>query len=70
MSHRCPDCQEETKYAMFSGGKEWFCPTCGADGSYEDTDDIPPRVRMLRDGRTEELRVEIRQEIDRRKASG
>lgn len=33
--HRCPGCATPTEYAVLSGGKEWYCPACHADGSYE-----------------------------------
>lgn len=48
---------------MFSGGREWFCPNCEADGSYP-ADEGPRRVQMLRDGRHDELRQEMREHLD------
>jgi transcription initiation factor IIE alpha subunit len=66
MTYQCPSCQSDTQYAAFSGGREFYCPSCGNQGNYPD--DAPPiRAHLLQteDGRTR-LRAEMDQEIARR----
>jgi hypothetical protein len=60
----CTDCGGPVAYRSFSGGREWWCP-CGADGFYDEDAERPPRVQMLADGRYDELRAEMHQEIER-----
>jgi len=57
--HRCPDCGTETTYRAFSGGREWFCPRCEADGSYPDGG-VPRRAAMLQ---TPEGAAALREEM-------
>jgi 8-oxo-dGTP diphosphatase len=64
--HRCPACNERTTYQSYSGGREFYCPGCGNHGLYE-PGEAPRRVQMLAEGRIEELRVEMREEIARRR---
>lgn len=51
--HHCPYCGTKSMYRVFSGGKEWYCPGCEADGSYEEGE-APRRAQLLQseDGRT------------------
>lgn len=57
-------------YQVFSGGKEWYCPGCEADGSYEEGQ-APRRAKLLQseEGRTA-LRAEMDQETARRDDAG
>lgn len=64
--HRCPSCGEPTVYQSFSGGREFYCAACDNHGMYEQGE-APRRAQMLADGRVDELRTEMRQEIARRK---
>lgn len=62
MSYLCPE-GHETVYASFSGGKEWYCATCG-DNGYYDYESIPveerPRAWLLtQPGGAEQLRAEL-----------
>lgn len=67
MSHVCGMCGGgNTIYAAFSGGCEYYCYDCQDNASY-DLGDAPRRVQMLADGRFYELRVEMREELERRK---
>lgn len=65
--HRCPSCGELTVYQSFSGGREFYCKGCDNHGMYE-AGEAPPRAQMLADGRVDELRAQMREEIVRRKA--
>lgn len=65
--HMCPWCGNPTRYQSFSGGREWWCDTCKGDGMYEEGE-APPRLQMLADGRIDELRAEMHEEIAHRKA--
>lgn len=56
--HVCPHCETETTYQSFSGGREWYCPGCEADGSY-DVGEAPRRVQMIAAGKFAELRSEL-----------
>jgi hypothetical protein len=70
VNHTCPSCGTETRYAAFSGGREWQCPGCDDSGFYPD--DAPPiRAHLLRTeaGRVA-LRAEMDQEIARRRDEG
>ena len=60
MSYPCPSCGAETRYAAFSGGREWQCPSCDNCGYYPE-DAEPIRAHLLR---TEEGRVTLRAEMD------
>lgn len=60
-AHHCPECGAETNYRLLSGGREWYCPGCEADGEYG-AQEGPRRVQMLR---TEDGRKELREEMDR-----
>lgn len=64
-TYLCPYCAGETVYQSFSGGREWYCPGCKADGSYPEGA-APPRVQLLAEGRFDELRAEMREELRRR----
>jgi uncharacterized protein (DUF983 family) len=63
--HRCPDCGAETVYQTFSGGREWYCPACGADGEYPPDGQLP-RATLLQ---TPEGRVALRAQLDQELAS-
>lgn len=67
--HRCPTCNELTTYQRFSGGREYYCAKCDDHGMYQEGDVRPPRVQMLADGKVDELRGEMREEIAKRKAA-
>lgn len=59
-AYACPCCGADTDYQLFSGGREWYCPACDADGSYPD--DAPTiRAHLLR---TAEGRVALRAQAD------
>lgn len=45
-THVCPQCGTATVYQVFSGGKEWYCEGCGADGSYPEGK-APSRAGLL-----------------------
>lgn len=65
--HRCPECGAETVYRVFSGGREWCCQNCDADGEYP-VGQTPRRLLWLQteEGRTA-LRAEMDQELARRR---
>lgn len=67
MSYLCPECGGETKYQMFSGGREWYCPACGTDGAYPAEGDGLPRATLLRNGDAglTALRAQMDQELAR-----
>lgn len=46
-------------YAMFSGGREFWCPKCDTNHPYKDGTE-PPRVKLLQ---TEEGREELRKQM-------
>lgn len=58
-THVCPHCGTATQYQLFSGGKEWYCPGCEADGSYPDGV-APSRAGLLA---TDEGRAALRQQM-------
>lgn len=60
-SHVCLECGTETTYQAFSGGREWYCPGCGADGTYPDHMEDPPRAVLLQ---TPEGRIALRAQMD------
>lgn len=61
----CHSCESDnTQYALFSGGREYWCLECDSDGLYDD-DSRPPRVQMLVDGKIDELRQEMNNHLDR-----
>jgi hypothetical protein len=61
MSYPCPYCGTETDYQSFSGGREWFCPGCEANGNYPEDAEGLPRATLLR---TEEGRIALRAQMD------
>lgn len=61
--HTCWSCGgSETTYAAFSGGHEYYCTDCDDNFPYEEGT-APRRVQMLADGRTDELREEMRDHL-------
>lgn len=64
--HICP-CGAPSTYQMFSGGKEFYCPSCGTQGTYPEGDG-GPRARLLtiEDGALK-LRRMVYEEMGRRK---
>jgi hypothetical protein len=57
--HRCWACGgSKTTYALFSGGREYYCEGCDDNFPYEEGT-APRRVQMLADGRFAELRAEM-----------
>lgn len=69
MSYLCPD-GHETVYQAFSGGREWYCETCGNNGLY-DYDAMPeserPRAwRLTQPGGVDQLRNEMQKELEDR----
>ena len=63
----CPYCEHPTTYRVFSGGKEWYCPQCKADGDYPE-DQTPPRLKLLQSGAGRvALRAQMDQELARRR---
>ena len=50
----CPD----IIYALFSGGREDFCPACEDNHPYE-PGTAPRRVQMIADGQFDQLRAEM-----------
>ena len=56
---------QNTCYQSFSGGREYYCSDCDDTFPYQ-PGEAPPRVQMLADGRFDELRAEMRAEMDRR----
>lgn len=65
--HRCTECNAESVYQVFSGGREWHCPNCHSSGEYRH-DEAPRRAALLQteDGRTA-LRAEMDQELARQR---
>ncbi len=59
--HRCPTCDTETTYAAFSGGREYYCPTCEDNGFYPDDMPNPPRAVLLQ---TEDGQKLLRMEME------
>lgn len=66
-THFCP-CGEPSRYQMFSGGTEWWCESCGAEGTYPEGEG-GPRARLLAQGPdgVALLRAQMDQELARRK---
>ena len=60
--HQCPDCGTLTVYQSYSGGREYYCPTCKDGGLYPEGA-APPRVQLLADGKYDELQQDMREEI-------
>jgi ribosomal protein L37AE/L43A len=58
--HLCPDCGTKTTYRGYSGGREWYCGACGADGSYRDGQ-APVRAALLQ---SEAGRAGLRAQMD------
>lgn len=62
-AHICPACGAETVYKTLSGGREWDCPICGADGYYG-PGEAPRRAAMLTTPEgAETLRQEMREHL-------
>lgn len=68
--HVCPHCGTVTVYQTFSGGREWACPGCEAEGEYPGGV-APSRAGLLAtpEGRRE-LREQMRGELDRLGGAG
>lgn len=66
-TYPCPACGAGTQYQMLSGGREWYCPGCGADGSYPAEGENLPRATLLRNGEAgvAALRAQMDQELAR-----
>lgn len=60
MKHTCPECDAETVYQPFSGGREWYCENCQSNGPYPDGQ-APRRAGLLQ---SEAGRVALRAEMD------
>ncbi len=59
--HRCPQCNAETVYQSFSGGREWWCAACEMNGDYPTDGSVDlPRATLLQ---TPEGRVELAQQM-------
>lgn len=58
-AHHC-SCGEPSRYQMFSGGAEFYCPACGMNANYP-AGDGGPRARLLQ---TESGRESLRQQLD------
>jgi hypothetical protein len=66
MAMTCRGCDgTNTTYASFSGGREYYCEDCDDNFPYE-PGEAPRRIQMIADGRFEELRAEMREELARR----
>ena len=61
MSYPCPSCGAETQYQTFSGGREFYCPGCGNQGSYPEEGENLPRATLLR---TPEGQIALRAQMD------
>jgi hypothetical protein len=68
--HLCPECGAKTQYQTYSGGREWYCPSCKTNGPYGDGE-APRRAAMLTtpEGRTT-LRGEMREHLAAPKSEG
>jgi len=65
--HRCWSCGgTNTTYAVFSGGREYYCEDCDDKFPYEEGT-APRRVQMIADGKFAELREEMHEHLDRHK---
>lgn len=58
----------ETQYQSFSAGREYYCPQCDDTHLYPEGE-APRRVQMIADGKFDELRAEMRDELNRRAES-
>lgn len=57
---RCWACGgTKTTYALFSGGREYYCEDCDDNFPYEEGQ-APRRVQMIADGKFAELRAEMK----------
>lgn len=59
--HRCPNCDAETVYQAFSGGREWYCEACDNNGLYPEHGAGLPRATLLR---TEAGRIALKAQMD------
>lgn len=67
MKHTCAVCgSADTQYQPFSGGKEYYCPSCEEVHPYEEGT-APRRAQMMQRGEFEELKQEMREELERRR---
>lgn len=58
---RCEVCGgADVTYAAFSGGREYWCGICESNHPYPE-EQLPPRLKLLREGRMDELRAELRE---------
>jgi hypothetical protein len=64
---RCWSCGgTNTTYALFSGGREYYCEDCDDNFPYEEGQ-APRRVQMIADGKFDELREEMREHLAEQK---
>ena len=64
--HYCPD-GHETVYQLFSGGREWWCNECDYSAFYPEKNRPESPAKMLADGRIDEFRKVINEELEKRK---
>jgi len=50
------------RYAPLTTGREYRCDDCGVNHPYPE-ELLPPRLKLLREGRTTELREALRREL-------
>ena len=63
LDHACWSCRNAgIQYQPFSGGKEYYCPTCEDVFPYREGQ-APRRVQMIADGRLGELRAEMEERL-------
>jgi len=53
---------ENVTYQAFSGGREFYCRDCESAHPYPE-ELLPPRLKLLREGRIDELRAQLRAEM-------
>lgn len=60
---RCEVCDSpDVVYAAFSGGREYHCRKCESNHPWPE-EKLPPRLKLLREGRHAELRELMRREL-------
>jgi uncharacterized Zn finger protein (UPF0148 family) len=61
----CDHCGGPTVYQTFSGGKEYYCPGCGNQASYDMEKEGLPRATLLQ---SDEGLVALKAQMDQRLA--
>lgn len=66
--HYCTN-GHKSKYQIFSGGREFYCPTCGDNGSYPKIEKPLIRAHLLQfgDEGIKQFRKEMNEELEKRK---